>query len=81
MTHWQSPNTEASNTYGFTALPGGYCNKLGVFNDIGKAGYWWSSDEKSATFGSDWSMYSGNSDISNYGDNKELGVSVRCIKD
>jgi uncharacterized protein (TIGR02145 family) len=79
--HWLSPNTEATNVTGFTALPGGYCNKQGVFSDIGKAGYWWSASEKSSSVGSDWSMYSGNSDLSNYGDNKEIAVSVRCIKD
>jgi uncharacterized protein (TIGR02145 family) len=79
--HWLSPNTGATNETGFSALPGGYCNKTGTFSDLGKSGFWWSSTSTGTNFASDWSMYSQNTDISNYGDNMEIGVSVRCIKD
>src|SRR5574344_393885 len=44
-THWNSPNTGATNETGFTALPGGYRNFSGTFLDIGNYGYWWSATE------------------------------------
>src|SRR5574344_54019 len=34
-THWNSPNTGATNETGFTALPGGYRFSNGAFNGIG----------------------------------------------
>ncbi|MCX6252000.1 MAG: hypothetical protein NTX61_14770 [Bacteroidetes bacterium] len=44
-THWQSPNTGATNETGFIALPGGYRFSDGSFITIGSYGYWWSSTE------------------------------------
>jgi uncharacterized protein (TIGR02145 family) len=41
--HWNSPNTEATNISGFTALPGGLREEMGAFGDFGNTGYWWSS--------------------------------------
>ena len=43
--HWISPNTDATNSSGFTGLPGGYRNNNGTFGGIGAYGYWWSSSE------------------------------------
>jgi uncharacterized protein (TIGR02145 family) len=43
-THWRDPNAGATNTSGFTALPGGYGNHLLVTVDsLGFNGYFWSS--------------------------------------
>jgi uncharacterized protein (TIGR02145 family) len=81
--HWQSPNTGADNSSGFTALPGGSrYNHDGSFGgDLGSFGYFWSSTEVSATyarhryltsylFGENWYDYY-----------KTGGCSVRCLKD
>ena len=38
--HWNSPNTGATNEYGFTALPGGYRYPQGFMN-INLTGAWW----------------------------------------
>jgi uncharacterized protein (TIGR02145 family) len=46
--HWLSPNTDATNETGFTALPGGYRDNTGTFISIGSNGYWWSSTEQGA---------------------------------
>ncbi len=37
-THWNSPNTNATNESGFTALPSGGCSNDGTFNSIGNEG-------------------------------------------
>ena len=34
LTHWNSPNTGATNESGFTALPGGMRNMPGTFSSI-----------------------------------------------
>ena len=39
--HWNSDDEGATNSSGFTALPGGYYG-YGGFNSMGDAGYWWS---------------------------------------
>ena len=79
--HWIS-NTGATNSSGFTGLPGGYLYSFGnSFNFKGFDGYWWSSTQ----------MDNSNSFIRqlDYGDEaayksaspKVFGFSVRCVKD
>ena len=48
FTHWLSPNTGATNSTGFTALPGGYNRGNGTYVTIGNAGAWWSSTSYSS---------------------------------
>ncbi|CAN5250805.1 hypothetical protein BH11BAC6_BH11BAC6_04100 [soil metagenome] len=40
---WHAPNTDATNSSGFTAFPGGYRNDDGSFYGIGGYGGRWSS--------------------------------------
>ncbi len=79
--HWVSPNSGATNTTGFTALPGGWLGS-GSFNGITNYGYWWSSKEDLAT-GYAWAWHTGYDNIFNYKDfsGKENGLSVRCLRD
>jgi uncharacterized protein (TIGR02145 family) len=44
-THWQSPNTGATNESGFSALPGGYRGYDGYFYTMGFTANFWSSTE------------------------------------
>jgi uncharacterized protein (TIGR02145 family) len=81
--HWHSPNTGATNSSGFTALPGGYrtSTSLTPFGSVGYTGYWWCSTGSS--FNTAW-RYLLNSDagtITKTGDYKLLGLSIRCLKD
>jgi uncharacterized protein (TIGR02145 family) len=48
--HWLSPNTAATNSSGFTGLPGGYRYYNGTFDFIGVLGFWWSSSEYDSTY-------------------------------
>jgi uncharacterized protein (TIGR02145 family) len=80
-THWQSPNEGATNTSGFTALPGGYRNIYGTFYGIGVYGYWWSSTEYVTSRVGHWLLgcTSGRMDYDlGY---KVDGFSVRCVRD
>jgi len=43
--HWKRPNSEATNSSGFTALPGGYRYTAGGFKEMGNGAYFWSSTE------------------------------------
>ena len=79
--HWNSPNTGATNSSGFTALPGGNRRSSGSFDNFGYYGAWWSSSEYSGSYA--WYRFlSYNLDQVNRDNwNKTDGFSVRCLKD
>ena len=83
-THWASPNKGASNSSGFTGLPGGFRFRSGVFGSMGFVGYMWSSGFKRID-GTDspWFRLVTSSEQSiNHNDYSEAnGFSVRLIKD
>jgi uncharacterized protein (TIGR02145 family) len=79
---WQSPNREATNSSGFTALPSGYRYYSGTYHNIGSYGYWWSSTEYLGS-GADYrslDYYTTNVSSSFFG-SKFFGFSVRCLQD
>lgn len=78
--HWNNPNSGATNTTGFTALPSGYRNYDDPFGTIGNGGYWWSSSEDAINA---WNRYvsSSSSDVYRNDYSKRNGFSVRCVKD
>lgn len=83
-THWQGLNTGATNSSGFTGLPGGSRDATGTFFFyLGDYGYWWSATASSTNPPLAWSrsLYSLSAAIyrDNYG--KKFGFSVRCVKD
>ncbi len=80
-THWNSPNTGATNETGFTALPGGYRYYSGTFLNIGNGGYWWSASEKDTDLAWYRDMVCYYNDVSRDNYDKELGFSVRCVRD
>lgn len=79
--HWQDPNTGATDEIGFTALPSGLRSSYGSFGFIGTEVFLWSTAEwsilkayiRTMTYGSPY-LYTSPYD-------KNLGISVRCIKD
>ena len=80
-THWNSPNTGATNETGFTALPGGYRIDNDSSGDIGYYGFWWSATGRNAADA--WFRYMdySNSSVSRSNYFKEVGFSVRCVRD
>jgi uncharacterized protein (TIGR02145 family) len=78
---WQSPNTGATNSSGFSGASGGYRGSSGGYDGIGGNGFWWSSSEggTSNAWNRDLNFNFGNvfrTDV-----NKQNGFSVRCLRD
>jgi uncharacterized protein (TIGR02145 family) len=78
-TNWTTPNTGATNSSGFLALPGGYSGG-GSFYYVGNYGYWWSATESG---GNAWYRDLGYTEARVYRNpsSKAYGFSVRCVKD
>jgi uncharacterized protein (TIGR02145 family) len=78
---WYSPNEGATNSSGFTALPGGYRYGSGIFLSLGNYAYFWSS----TGVGTDhaWFRYLNYyyTDVYTDFDNKYFGFSSRCVRD
>jgi uncharacterized protein (TIGR02145 family) len=80
-TLWTSPNTGATNSSGFTGLPGGYRSNNGTFYEIGGRGGWWSSSEFDARNAWHRRLFYNNFYDSRANHYKENGFSVRCLRD
>ena len=79
-THWLAPNTGATNSSGFFALPGGYRSDDGTFNSIGYGGVLWSSSANDAASSWSRSMSICTINVLRYNYLRGYGLSVRCIK-
>ena len=77
--HWNSPNTGATNSSGWTGLPGGY-RYSGGFYDNGSLGHWWSASESGSN---SWLRLLSFSDVNVFRYNYYLhyGFSARCVRD
>ena len=77
---WDTPNTDATNSSGFSGLPGGR-NGNGTFSNVGGYGNWWSSSQYGSTYA--WIRFLYYSNGYAYRDyyNKLYGFSVRCLRD
>ncbi len=78
---WSSPNTGATNSSGFSALPGGSRHTDGTSNDIGISTIFWSSSEFSSTLAIRRYLFFGGSVIDRGYANKTNFFSARCIQD
>lgn len=80
--HWISPNTEATNSSGFTALPAGQRSFYdGTFSFLQSGTAWWSSTEagnSSITWTRGLVNFWGT--VSRNDMYKGFGISVRCVK-
>jgi len=80
-TGWFGPNTEATNSSGFTGLPGGQRTSDGTFRTIGNNGGWWSTTKHMFKHAFNGSVNTYGAYIDNCDYDKMFGLSVRCIKD
>jgi uncharacterized protein (TIGR02145 family) len=78
--NWQTPNTGATNIYGFTALPAGFRNMLAAFVSVTSTSYFWTSTiNTNKAWERGLFYYTGqiSRDLSAFTN----GFSVRCLKD
>jgi len=80
-TLWNSPNTDADNTSGFTALPGGYRSNTGSFLDIRNFAIFWSATEVNNASSLYRSQYFTDGGVLRVSLDNSWGFSVRCLKD
>jgi uncharacterized protein (TIGR02145 family) len=80
---WVPTNAGATNSSGFTALPGGYRNIGGTYYTVGNGGKFWSATAAESRPSFSWYRYlfNGNSIFQKTNNNMQDGYSVRCVKD
>lgn len=79
---WQSPNTGANNSSGFSALPAGSRQfNNGSFSAPGGQGYWWSSTNFISNLNYYYALLSNNGSFIRDFVDENYGFSVRCVKD
>jgi uncharacterized protein (TIGR02145 family) len=80
-THWNAPNTDATNESGMTTLPGGYLSaNNGAFSNLHTNGNWWVSTQWDVAQAWDRGMYHDNATIVRNYNQKSYSFSVRCVK-
>jgi len=75
--HWDSDNTGATNSSGWTGLPGGYRYFRG-FAYYEDSGYWWSASASNFILMSMYTEYDNHAFLAN---NHSFGFSARCVRD
>lgn len=78
--HWNTPNTGATDDYGFSALPGGERYGSGTFHYLGINNNYWSRSAKKTTEPLGVRIYYDALIFHMSGFHEGMGLSVRCIK-
>jgi uncharacterized protein (TIGR02145 family) len=78
--HWNPPNTGATNSSGFTGLPGGHITN-GYFYYLGTSCRFWSSSETSDNYATYGNLIYNYTNFYQASYNKTHGYSVRCIRE
>jgi uncharacterized protein (TIGR02145 family) len=79
--YWNSPNEGATNESGFSALPGGYRENNGSFNDVRVFAFFWSATEGGSGYAWNFKLFFLNDGVFWYNNFKSYGASVRCLRD
>jgi uncharacterized protein (TIGR02145 family) len=79
-THWQSPNTGATDSIRFTALPGGSRYEDGTFRNIKLRSRFWTITPDGSENARNLTMDNDNKNAILYSDIHSDGFSIRCIK-
>ena len=80
LLYWISPNNYATNSSGFTALPGGMRSEIGNYSIAGHMAVWWSANESDTWRAYYRYVYYFDANASRYNIDKHCGYSVRVIK-
>ena len=77
---WYTPNTGASNSSGFTALPGGYRYFNGAFDFLSKNAFFWSCTKGTGSYAYSPILYYNFAKVVRGSSLISYGFSVRCVK-
>lgn len=78
---WNTPNTGATNSSGFSGLPGGLRVETGSYMNAGHSGYWWTTHEVSTSFARYRYMVYNSKGLGTNHYYKTWGLHVRCVRD
>jgi uncharacterized protein (TIGR02145 family) len=78
--HWNAPNTGATNNSGFTALPAGYLFDNGNYNSLGNVTHWWTATASDADAAWDRYVHFQNPTATKGNYSKQVFYSCRCVK-
>jgi len=81
LSHWISPNNNATNSSGFTALPGGIRYTDGNYYSWTSEGYFWTATQAYPAVGTYISLHTLFENLNRSTFDKANGFSVRCIHD
>jgi uncharacterized protein (TIGR02145 family) len=82
VTHWKTPNEGATNSSGFTGLPGGARGfNTGDFQQWHEFGYFWSNTMSNNGEAYERHLYYNTNIFQSSSSNPRSGNSVRCIRD
>ena len=83
LDHWNTPNTDADNSSGFTGLGTGYRHySTGAFEYLKELGWMWSADEEDTLLANIAQLWYDSANFQIGVDlDKRYGLPVRCIKD
>lgn len=80
LTHWLDPNTDATDSSGFTGLPGGYRASNGIMQNLTGTGHWWCSDYLAPFAANFFQLTWTNGAVVNSVFSNQTGISVRYVK-
>ncbi len=80
--HWNSPNTGATDEYGFKYLPGGLRDTYGSIYSLGVVGDYWGIDSQASGYQYSIGIFYNDITVGTtyYGFSND-GISVRCLQD
>lgn len=81
---WQSPNTGATNIYGFNALGGGNYEEPGFgFHKLNQHGFWWTTQSENGSSAKRvvFILSYDYDQLTRSEGNQDLKASCRCVKD
>ena len=83
FSNWSLPNEGATNTSGFTAVPGGFRSAKGLFYSISDYANFWTAtaDEEGSSRAFFRTLNFEEERIYRHYNSMQLGLSVRCVKD
>jgi len=80
LNHWLNPNTDATNSSGFTGLPGGYRPTNTIGQNLTGTGHWWCSDYLAPFAANFFQLTWTNGAVVNSTFDTRTGISVRWVK-